>query len=287
MANKNKSNNPFMAFPSKRLFDSHCHLDSIPGYIKPQIEAAITAGVSTMVTLGTDIESSLKGLNIQHKYPEVVMAGIGIQPELVIPGGEMFNETIDQENVFALIQAFQDTLVKNDFKLIGECGLDYYWLTKNKALTSMQIEKSMYLQKYLFQEQLKLAKLFNLPVSLHSRAAENDCIEMCKPYANTMPIIFHSFTGSLEQAREILSMGFKIGINGIITYKSAQTLRDNLVTLLADKNIATIADLYEAGFFLETDSPLLKPGNSKLTDSFNSPKQLPYIWDFVTNLLNL
>ncbi len=275
----------YQAFPQNRLFDSHCHLESMPGYIKPQVEAAIAAGVSNIVTVGIDIKSSLAGLAIQKKYPEVVLAGIGLQPEIVIPGSDIYDKSITTINAGETIQQIEKCLIDNEFKLIGECGLDYYWLERNETLTASEIENCKYLQQFLLKEQLKLAQLFKLPVSLHSRAAEADCIDACKQYAHKLPVIFHSFTGNLEQAQEIISSGFKIGINAIITYKSAAALRELFIKIVGNNKIDSVKDLYELGFYLETDSPLLVPSNSKQHESFNSPKQLPYIWQFITTLL--
>lgn len=283
---KSQAVNIFKAFPKNRLFDSHCHLESLPGYLKPHIEAAVASGVSNIVTVGVDIETSLKGLQIQHKYPEIVLAGIGLQPEIVIPGSELFDASITSLNVSDFMKRFEKTLLANDFKLIGECGLDYYWLERNEDLSKVEVENSKYLQSYMLQEQLKLAQLFNLPVSLHSRAAEKDCIEACRPFAHKLPIVFHSFTGTVDQAKEIVSMGFKIGINGIVTYKSANVIREFIIDIVGSSKIDSIADFYDFGFYLETDSPLLFPSNSRLREAYNTPKQLPYIWEFITKLIS-
>lgn len=276
----------FKLFPSRRLFDSHCHLDMLEGYIKPQIEAAVASGITNMFAVAVDLKSSLKTLELQEKYPEYIIAGAAIHPEIVIPGSKMFDASITSATVSEQIQQLQKLLVDNPYKLIGECGLDYYWLQKNPDLTALEIENSKYLQTYLLQEQLKLASLLNLPVSLHSRESVADCINLCSTYAKNCPIIFHSFTGSLDEAKTILSLGYKIGINGIITYKSAVDLRNNIKTIIGNKKIFLPEDLYEAGFFLETDAPLLFPSNSRTREPQNSPKQLPYIWEFLMRFLN-
>lgn len=269
-------------FPKKRLFDSHAHLDMLDGYLKSHVDQAVASGVVNIVTMGTDIKSSLKSVEYQKRFKGVVIAGVGIHPEIVIPGSESYNKALDIDKLSVMISKIQEIITSNDVYVLGECGLDYYYLHRNKKLHSKTIERSKSLQQFLLKEQLKLAKLLNLTVSIHARDAIDDTINLCKMYAKDCNIIFHSFTGNTKQAKEILSLGYKIGVNGIITFKKAEDLRNTIKEITKEKNIRTIEDLYNAGIYLETDCPFLLPINSKNKEKQNSPKQLPYIWEFIT-----
>ncbi len=273
-------------FPKARLFDSHCHLDQIPGQLKKHVEAAMAYGVEIIVAAAIDLPSSIKVLSLQSDFPEQVIAAIGIHPEILVPGSDLYSASFDENYLQKTITDLRKLLTNNQVRMIGECGLDYYWLNKNPTISPLEKDKSIALQNLLLKEQLKLARLFDLPVTLHSRASEADCLQAVASTGGNIEVIFHSFTGSYEQGKEILEMGGRIGINGIITYKSANNIRDTFKKLVGNHKIDAPKDLYQLGFLLETDAPLLIPGNSNLHETFNSPKQIPFIWNFIYNLLN-
>jgi TatD DNase family protein len=272
--------------PRRRLFDAHCHLTDIPGYPKHHIDEAVVAGVAAVVAVSNDLKESEKSYKLQQQFPGLVFAAAGVHPEALIPGSDLFDSDMDEEQVQITLDKLQRLLIKDKFSFIGECGLDYYWLLRNKEITPAQVDRSQALQQILLMGQLKLARLFNLPVSLHSRAAEAECIKLIKGYQGRIATIFHSFTGTYEQAAEIIEMGCVIGINGIITYKSASELRNTIKKLVAGHSIKEPEDLYQLGFVLETDAPLLIPGNSTLGEKYNTPKQIPFLWQYLYNFLN-
>ena len=107
----------------------------------------------------------------------------------------------------------EDNLNKDKVIAIGEIGLDYYYTKDNKE---KQIE--------LFELQLQLAEKYNMPVIVHSREATKDTIDILKKY-NVRGTI-HSFSGSIETAKEYIKMGFLIGVNGVITFKNGRKLRE-------------------------------------------------------------
>ena len=278
-------------FPARRLFDSHCHLEMLesecgPQALHEQIAAAQAAGVAAIFTMGTSIETNEQAIAYQKEFPGYVFAGAGLHPELCVPGSDMYKKELDENDIAQYIAKFKAQLAQNDFVFAGECGLDYYWLEKNSELTKHQIDTSKSLQKIMLLEQLKLAKVLNLPISLHTRAVEAEGLELVNNFGTNLEVIFHSYTGSYEVAAAILESGYKIGINGIVTYKSAEDLRQTFNKLLKGKKIKEPEDLYQEGFVLETDAPFLMPSNSKQREKLNSPKQIPYIWEFLYNFLN-
>ena len=119
---------------------------------------------------------------------------------------------------------------------IGEIGLDYYW---SRDYVDYQIEALRF--------QLEMALRLNLPVSLHTRNATREVMEMVKPYSEKgLNGVFHCFSGTKEEAEEIIAMGFKLGIGGTITFKN-NPVSGFLGTLPLDSVV------------LETDTPYLAP----------------------------
>jgi TatD DNase family protein len=275
-------------FDFKTLFDSHSHFNSIQAPMDEIIKDSLGACVEKIIDVATDIKSSQKALQNASFFPDIILPTAGIHPEWLVPGSEMYGSSRDEESVEVEMQKLRD-LIKNNpskFFMVGETGLDYYWLEKNTALSKTELEKSKSLQKQLFESQLKIALEFDLPVTIHARESHKDCIEIVSKYSGKLRAIFHSFTGNIEEAKEIMWLGFPIGINGIVTYKSAQTLRATLNELTKSSEIASPYDLYDLGIYLESDSPLLIPSNIENRKKYNSPDSIKFIWEFVYNLLN-
>ena len=130
----------------------------------------------------------------------------------------------------------EDWLNKRSFAAVGEIGTDLY-LDK----------KTFYIQKEALNIQLGWAKAKNLPIVLHCRESIDETIEIVeKAQDGTLSGIFHCFTGSLEQAKKIIDMGFYLGIGGVLTFKNAGL--DKVVQELTTDNLV-----------LETDAPYLAP----------------------------
>jgi len=268
------------------LFDSHSHLSTIEGDTTDLVHQATSSGVMKIVDIANDVASTKKVLALNQTFPEIVLPTAGIHPELAVPGSDLYfsgiNETVIKKQVSLLDEIILSN--PNKFTMIGETGLDYYWLEKS-TLSKAEIDKSKELQKILFEKQILLAQKHNLPMSVHTRSSHQDCIQLVKKYPDVKGI-FHSFTGRLEEAKEIFDLGYAIGINGIITYKSAQVLRETILSLTEGKNIHVPSDLYACNIYLETDSPFLIPSNIKVRPLYNSPQNILVLWDFIYNLLN-
>src|SRR5690606_27396703 len=113
------------------------------------------------------------------------------------------------------------------FKAISECGLDYFWIKKLDEAEKKRIKE---LQQTLFRKQIELAQEVQLPIVVHSRGAEKECLEVLKDYMlKKIKVLFHSFTGGVEIAKEIYKRGYFISFNGILTYKSASEVREMFV----------------------------------------------------------
>ena len=200
--------------------DSHCHI-TYGDYedIVKIIKHAKENGVYRMINNGTDAVSNMEVLEISAKHKEILPA-LGIHPEYASDYKKTSIEFIEK-NINKIIA-------------IGEIGLDYHYENYNKDQ-----------QKELFELQLKIAEKYKKPVIIHSRDATEVTIEILKKYKNVKGVI-HCFSGSLETAKIYLSLGYKLGIGGVLTFKNSKL-----------HNV--IEELPLESFVLETDSPYLAP----------------------------
>lgn len=141
-----------------------------------------------------------------------------------------------KEDVQAQLHYFKSHLDNGTYVAIGETGLDYYWDV------SLKVQ-----QQLAFQTQIEWSVEKNLPLIIHSRNAIGDCIELVKNFAGKAKGVFHCFAGTLNEAKQIIDLGFYLGIGGTITYKNSTDLNE-IVKSIGLENI-----------LLETDSPYLPP----------------------------
>ncbi len=229
------------------LTDTHCHIfKSDYENIDEVIKRAKENNVTRFINNATNLNSCHEVLELSQKFPAMYVA-LGIHPEDV----ESYQESD--------LKFIKDNLVNPKVVAIGEIGLDYYYTKDNKA---KQIE--------LFEKQLAMAQKYEMPVIIHNREATGDILNSLKKFK--IKGIIHCFNGSLETAQEYLKMGFKLGINGVVTFKNCK-LKEVLKQL-------SINDLV-----LETDSPYLAP--VPLRGEKNEPKNIKIIAEFLANLYNI
>ncbi len=216
------------------LFDSHAHYEDekFDGVRDELIRTMHGAGVAGIINAGSDIETSVKSIELAHKYP-FIYAAVGVHPEEA--------DRYDREKIAEL--AGDERVVS-----IGEIGLDYHWEENPDRKT----------QKEAFVSQLLLAHEFDLPVEIHSRDAAADTFELVKssPCKKGM---MHAFSGSLELAREYIKLGFYISVGGVVTFKNGRKLAEVVKEIPLDR------------FLIETDSPYLspEPNRGKTNNSTN------------------
>jgi TatD DNase family protein len=209
-----------------KLVDSHCHLDDkqFDADRDDVIERARQAGVERMMAIGTgsgppDLEAGLR-LARQHAF---MYATVGVHPH---DASKATPET------FAQIEA-----LAADAKVlaIGEIGLDYHYDFSPRDV-----------QREVFIAQLKLAGRAGKPVVIHTREAWEDTLLVLRQHW-TGGGIMHCFTGTPDQAREALDLGFHLSFGGVLTFPKADTVRD----------AARLAP--EDRLLVETDAPYLAP----------------------------
>lgn len=209
-----------------KLIDTHCHLyvEEFKNDVDAAIARAQAQGVEQFYLPGIDSESIPAMLALEASYPGVCKAMMGLHPCYV------------KENYLQELNIVQHWLEQRDFPAIGEIGLDYYWDTSFKTQ-----------QQEAFATQMEWALEKGLPIVIHTRNAMQETIEMVKPFAaKGLKGIFHCFSGSYESARQIVDMGFLLGIGGVITYKNA-----GLPKALENIGVQHLV--------LETDAPYLSP----------------------------
>lgn len=220
------------------FIDTHCHLENkYYDDINVVINNAIDAGVNKLIISGCDKNGILEGLEYLKKYKNLYMT-VGFHPE--------FCEVVDDKDLEWL-----EDIVKKNKKIvgIGEMGLDYYYTKDNKE---KQID--------LFKKQLDIAKRLNMPVVIHSRDAFNDTYNLLKEIE--VAGVIHCFTSNIENAKKYISLGFKLGIGGVLTFKNS-----NLKDVIRDIDLKYLV--------LETDSPYLSP--EPFRGKLNEPKNIPLI----------
>ena len=209
------------------MIDSHSHiyLKDFDNDRKNVIEEALSNGIEKILMPNIDSESIKNMLETESQFPNVCLSMMGLHPTSV------------KENYIRELEIIEKELNKRKYIAIGEIGIDLYWdVTFIKE------------QKDVLTKQLTWAKEKNLPVAIHTRNAFPEIFEVFdNVYDNRLKGVFHSFSGTLEDARKILEMpDFYLGINGSVTYKNSK-----LPEILSDIG-------YEK-LILETDSPYLSP----------------------------
>ena len=227
--------------------DSHCHLyKEYYEDIDKIIKEAQDNGVNRFINNGCDQKSNQEVLKLVSKYSNMY-GTLGIHPENVL---EYTEEDLD---------FIKNNLNNPKIIAIGEIGLDYHYGKEDK---DKQIK--------LLERQLEIAEEYNMPVIIHSRDATLDTINTLKKFKVTG--VIHSFSGSLETAREYIKMGYLLGINGVITFKNAN-IKDVIKEIPLDYLV------------LETDSPYLTP--EPFRGKQNSPAHILDIAKFVADLKNI
>jgi TatD DNase family protein len=208
------------------LIDTHCHLylDEFRHDLPAYMERAKAEGVSRIYLPALDKNHFLSMLAIEEKFPGTCFSMAGIHPCYV------------KENFQEELQFLQQQLTSRRFSAIGEIGLDYYWdRTRDEE------------QMTCFLEQIKLAKQHRLPIVIHSRSSMNETIAVLRQQKDELLRgIFHCFSGTFENAVDVIECGLMLGIGGVVTYKNA-----GLAEVVAQLPLESIV--------LETDAPYLTP----------------------------
>ncbi len=206
--------------------DSHSHIYSADFSLDRDevITRALEAGVERIVLPNIDSSSIKPLLDLTETVPGLFFPLVGLHPTSI------------KEDFRKELQILEYWLGKRKFYGIGEIGIDLFW---DKSFLAEQTEA--------FSTQIAWAKDRNLPIVIHVRESFTEVMEQLrKDYVPELKGVFHSFTGTMEEAEQIIELGFKIGINGIITFKNSDLGK-------------TVQKIDPRHLLIETDSPWLAP----------------------------
>ena len=208
-----------------RVFDTHAHYDS-GAFNADRMEVLASmpeAGVELILNPGCDLPSSQTAVELAEKFP-FVYAAVGVHPS----DCEGFSQnTLDGLRTLA---------AHPKVRAVGEIGLDYYW--KDNPPREFQRE--------VFHAQLELAEELQLPVIVHDREAHQDCLEVVRAHPKVTGV-YHCYSGSLEDAKTLVKLGWMLSFTGVVTYKNARRSLEVIDWLPMDR------------IMIETDSPYLTP----------------------------
>lgn len=204
------------------IFDSHAHYDDEKFDLDRDetLKRVFSSGVCGVINCGSDIDSSKKSIELSKKYDKIYSA-VGVHPHCA-------------EDDSDKLDCLKDMIKEDKVVAVGEIGLDYHYDFSDREI-----------QKIVFEKQLIFANEHNLPVIIHSREATQDTLDLLKKHKPKG--VVHCFTGSVETAKEILSLGLYIGFGGAVTFKNAVKPLQSCEFVPLEK------------ILLETDCPYMSP----------------------------
>jgi TatD DNase family protein len=209
-----------------KLIDTHAHIytEDFDADREDMLTRCEDQGIDKIFMPNVDHTSIDRMMEVELKHPKRCFSMMGLHPCSI---------KREFENELYLVEQW---LTKRKFSAIGEMGTDLHW---DKTFWGQQ--------KEAFSIQVNWAKQYNLPIVIHSRESIDETIELLEPMLDgKLTGIFHCFSGTLEQAKKIIAMGFYLGIGGVVTFKNG-----GLDKVLPEIDIKHIV--------LETDSPYLAP----------------------------
>ncbi len=234
------------------LIDTHAHIystkfDSDRDQIIEEIRAA---GIERIYMPNVDVETIDRMLDCEERYGDLCIPMMGLHPCDV------------KEDFREQLAVMEGWLEKRKFAAIGEIGTDLYW------------DKSTFgIQKEALEIQIDWAKNLDLPIVLHCRDSIEETIEIIeRVQSGSLKGIFHCFTGTLDQAKRIVDLGFLLGIGGVVTFKNGGL--DQVIPYIGLEHLV-----------LETDAPYLAPVPHR--GKRNSPAFLPLIAERIGDLKSI
>ncbi len=225
-----------------RFIDTHCHYDFPPFSVDEEasLQRAAQAAVGKIIVPATEAENFARVQALAEKY-QPLYAALGLHPGMLEKHSDV---SLDQ---------LQQALERRPAKVVavGEIGLDLFG-------DDPQFER----QQWLLDEQLKLAKRYDLPVILHSRRTHDKLAMHLKRHDLSRTGVVHGFSGSLQQAERFVQLGYKIGVGGTITYPRASKTRD----VIAKLPLASLLRFVQLGYKIGVGGTITYPRASKTRD---------------------
>jgi len=229
--------------------DTHCHLNFPELYADRHavVKRAIDAKVKKIITIGTDIQTSVQSIEIAAEFP-AVFAACGVHPTDLLKVANNWQDKLI------------DLLQKPQVVAVGEIGLDYYWDTTKPED-----------QKRFLAAQIEIAKTLNLPMIIHNRRADDDIRAILKEHRYFNGVL-HCYSSDEYFAQEMLELGLHISFTGNVTYGSKKLQR-----------VLRVVPLER--IMLETDAPFITPVPHK--GQTNEPAYIPLIAQKIAEIKEL
>jgi TatD DNase family protein len=230
------------------LTDTHIHLyaEEFEAEIPSLIENAKAKGISRFFLPNIDKESIAPLKLLMHNYPDTCFGMMGLHPCYVKAD---FKQQLD---------VVYNELKKGNYFAIGEIGVDLYW---DKSTYEIQCEA--------FTQQCNWAMELDLPIAIHCRESFNETVALVKKIKENageagkkLRGVFHCFGGTVEDAQEVISLGFFLGVGGVVTFKNAPVAK-------------TLESIGLEHIILETDGPYLAP--APFRGKRNDPEYIYYV----------
>lgn len=206
------------------LFDTHAHYyaEQFDPDRDKVLSALPAANVGLVLCPGCDLESSRQSIALAEQYP-FLYAAAGVHPEDALGLPDDWLEQVEAMTRHPKVKA------------VGEIGLDYYWQEVPRDL-----------QKEVFRAQLALAQRLDMPVIVHDREAHGDSLAIVKEFPGVRGV-FHCYSGSVEDAKTLIKLGWHLSFTGTITFKNARKAPEVIAAVPLDR------------IMVETDAPYMAP----------------------------
>ncbi|MBI1857971.1 MAG: TatD family hydrolase [Candidatus Melainabacteria bacterium] len=233
------------------FIDSHAHLvlEPFQNDRDKVINEAFSSEITHIIQSCDNLDEIKQNLVLTEKYNNLY-SSVGIHPHEASLWDDVSKITILEHSK------------KEKVIAIGETGLDFFYNYSPKEI-----------QLKVFREQIKISKECSLPLIIHCRDAFNEALQILKEEKTEIPGVFHCFTGSLDNAKEALKLGFYISWSGILTFKNAKDLKEVAQEIPLEKTL------------IETDSPFLTP--IPFRGKRNEPKFVKYVAEELAKIKNL
>lgn len=218
------------------FFDTHAHLDD-PDFapdLDEVLDRAREAGITRIISIGTDLESSRRAILLSENFPEVY-AVVGWHPSTALDAPGDIRDELRRLSRHPKVVA------------LGETGLDYHRLPSSSGGSVEDDSHYKRCQAGLFQQHLEIAAEAGLNCVIHQRSALEDALHVFGSHADKVRGQFHCFAEDAAAMRRILNMGSVVSFTGIATFRNGQNIRDTLAAAPLGR------------FMLETDCPYLAP----------------------------
>jgi TatD DNase family protein len=235
---------------SVELIDSHCHLtfDELLQDLDSVLQRSRANGIGTWITIGTNQSQSREAVALAQRT-DGIHATVGLHPH---DAKEWSDDLLAEMEQWAQLEKVV---------ALGEMGLDFYYDFSPRAQ-----------QVKAFTEQLALAARLNMPVVVHTRDAFDETLAILKDFDGQLKrVVLHCFTGTAQQAKAGLDRGYFVSFSGVVTFKSAQSVREAALCVPMDR------------LMIETDCPYLSPAPMR-KQKVNEPALLIHTANFLSQL---